>query len=327
MDVVTNIPDILLFVMLGGLLGGLFLAALRGGEGGRSLLRKLVSNPLSLSGLILVLFFTLLALLAPVLAPPEDPKEPYRIPRDGWWMEPKPPNEAHPLGTTEGQYDILYGVIWGTRTAFRVGLVVTGATAAMGLLLGSLAGYYGGWVDEALMRVVEVFMAFPFLLAAITLAVVLSTQIQESLVVAMIALIAFGWTSYARLIRGDVLSVKERDYVIAARSMGASDARILFRHIIPNAIYPTLVVASMDIGSFVITFSTLSFLGLGAEPGYADWGQMISFARNWIPALDEYWYIVFYPGMAILLFCLAWNLIGDAFRDILDPKLRGTRGA
>jgi len=169
-------------------------------------------------------------------------------------------------------------------------------------------------------------MAFPFLLAAITLAAVLSTQIKEGLLRAMIALIAFGWTSYARLIRGDVLAVKERDYVIAARSMGGSDMRILLRHIIPNAIYPTLVVASMDIGSYVIAFSTLSFLGLGAEPGYADWGQMISFARNWIPALDEYWYIVFYPGMAILLFCLAWNLIGDAFRDILDPKLRGTRG-
>jgi peptide/nickel transport system permease protein len=131
---------------------------------------------------------------------------------------------------------------------------------------------------------------------------------------------------YARLIRGDILSVRERDYVTAARVVGARDSRILTRHIIPNAIYPTMVLASMDIGTIVISFAALSFLGIGTEVGYADWGQLIAFARNWIPSLATYWYIVVYPGLALLLFVLGWNLLGDALRDIMDPRMRG-RGA
>jgi peptide/nickel transport system permease protein len=141
----------------------------------------------------------------------------------------------------------------------------------------------------------------------------------------MVALIVFGWPTYARLIRGDILVIKEQDYVTAARAIGARDMRILFRHILPNAIFPTLVIASMDIGSYVLSFAALSFLGLGAEPGYADWGQMISFARNWIPALARYPHILVYPGIAILLFVMGWNLVGDAFRDIIDPRLAGSR--
>jgi peptide/nickel transport system permease protein len=139
------------------------------------------------------------------------------------------------------------------------------------------------------------------------------------------ALIAFGWPAYARLIRGDILPIRTRDFTLAARAIGAKDQRILLRHILPNAIFPTLVYASMDIGSYVLSFAALSFLGLGADVGYADWGQMISFARNWISSLATYPHIVLYPGMAILLFVLAWNLIGDAFRDIIDPRLRGSR--
>ncbi len=321
------------------------------------MVRRLILNPLSLTGLIIVFIFIFVAVAAPYLAPPQRAREPYRMPRDGFRMEPQPPSEKHPFGTTEGQYDIYYGVVWGTRTAFRVGVVITFATVLIGLVIGSTAAYYGGWFDEILMRIVEIFMTFPFLLAAITLVAVLQTIYGRAgggilkailmsatkflafiafgqlpwknldpsavkLITGMVALIAFGWMTYARLIRGDILSVKERDYVMAARTLGASDLRILLKHILPNAIYPTLVVASMDIGSYVLSFSALSFLGLGAEIGYADWGQMISFARNWIPRLSDYWYIIIYPGTAILLFVLGWNLIGDAFRDILDPKLR-----
>jgi peptide/nickel transport system permease protein len=188
-----------------------------------------------------------------------------------------------------------------------------------------VAGFYGGWIDEILMRVVEIFLAFPFLLAAITMATVLQARIGRGLIVSMIALIVFGWTTYARLIRGDILSVKERDYVLSARAIGVRDPLIIWRHVLPNAIYPTLVVASLDIGTYVLAFAGLSFLGLGAEVGYADWGQLISFARNWIPTLSKHWYIVVYPSLAILLFVLGWNLIGDAFRDILDPKMRRPR--
>lgn len=290
------------------------------------LVRRLVKNPTSLLGLILVLFFAAVALLAPVLAPPVYPEEPYRIPREGFRAEPIPPDAAHPFGTTEGQYDVFYGVVWGTRTAFQVGLIITLTTVTIGLVVGSVASYWGGWIDEILMRITEIFMAFPFLLAALTLAAVLRAKgTVTGLASAMVALIVFSWPTYARLIRGDILSVKERDFVLAARALGAGHLRLLLRHILPNAIFPTLVVASLDIGSYVLSFAALSFLGLGAEVGYADWGQLISFARNWIPNLAKYWHIVVFPGGAIVLFVLGWNLIGDAFRDILDPKLRGIR--
>jgi peptide/nickel transport system permease protein len=132
---------------------------------------------------------------------------------------------------------------------------------------------------------------------------------------------------YARLIRGDILTVREREYVTAARVIGTPDWKILARHILPNAIFPTLVVASLDIGTIVITFAALSFLGVGVEPGYADWGQLISFARNWITDLNTYWYIVTFPGLAIVLFVLGWNLVGDALRDVFDPRMRGAGGA
>ena len=207
------------------------------------------------------------------------------------------------------------------------------------------------------MRITEVFLAFPFLLAAITLTSVLQTlygrteasamqfiakilalltfghnptqdlnPLQMQILTGMIAIIVFGWMTYARVIRGNILAVKEFEYSLAAKVIGASDMRILFRHLLPNAVFPVMVLASMDIGAYVLTFAALSFLGLGAQRGYADWGQMISFARNWIPSLSEHWYIVVYPSVVIVLFVLAWNLVGDALRDILDPRMRG-RGA
>lgn len=305
-------------------------------------LKQLLRNPLSLLGLTLLIFFGLVAIFAPWLAPPPIPREPYRIARYGFSPTPQPPTDSNPFagiwtivtgrsdfrttrpfGTTEGQYDVYYGLVWGTRTAFLAGICITGITALIGIVWGSLAAYFGGWVDIIFMRITDIFQAFPFLIAAMTIAVVLQPIIGRSIYTAAIALIVFGWMGYARLIRGDILSIKERDYVQAARAIGASHLRIVLRHILPNAIYPTLVVASMDIGSYVISFAALSFLGLGAEVGYADWGQMLAFARNWIPRLHQYWWIILYPGLALVLFVLAWNLVGDALRDILDPRLRG----
>jgi peptide/nickel transport system permease protein len=288
-------------------------------------LRAMLRNPVSIAGFILVTCFAFVALFAPLLAPPADPAQPYQIPRDGFRPEPQPPSAAHPFGTTQGQYDLYYGVIWGTRTAFEVGLIVTGVTVVIGGTLGALTAFLGGRIDEIFQRIVELFLAFPFLLAALTLATILGPKIRNGLLTAMIALIVFGWPSYARIIRGDVLAVKEREYVLAARALGVSELRTLFRHIIPNAMYSLLVVASLDIGTYVLTFAALSFLGLGATEGYADWGQLLSYARNWIPVLSTYWYIVVFPGIALLLFVLGWNLIGDAFRDALDPKMRGHR--
>ena len=319
---------------------------------------KLLRNPTSLTGIVLLVGFVLVALFAPMLAPPEErARDPYMIPRDGFSTAPNPPSEEHRLGTTEGQYDIYYGVVWGTRTAFRIGVVITLVTLIVGLFIGSISAFYGGWVDEVLMRMTEIFQAFPFLLAAITLTSVLQTiygrgeagglmfianilafltfghnptqqvdPLQLQILTGMIAIIFFGWMTYARVIRGNILALKEFEYSMAARVIGASNMRILFRHLLPNAVFPVLVMASMDIGSYVLTFAALSFLGLGAQRGYADWGQMISFARNWIPSLADHWHIVVYPGVAIVLFVLSWNLVGDALRDILDPRMRG-RGA
>ena len=195
----------------------------------------LLKNPVSIIGTILVILFALVAIFAPLIAPPPIPSEPYQIPRDGFSAEPQPPSAANPLGTTQGQYDIFYGVVWGTRTAFKIGLIVTSLTFLIGGLVGSVSAYLGGWADEAIQRIVEIFLAFPFLLAALTLATILGAKIQNGLVTGMIALITFGWPGYARLIRGDVLAVKELDYVVAARSVGVRGGRILFRHIIPNA--------------------------------------------------------------------------------------------
>jgi peptide/nickel transport system permease protein len=312
------------------------------------ILHGLATNPLSVSGTIIIAFFILIAVFAPQIAPPIHVEDPYTIPRDGFSPNPEPPMTewdrwqpptafwlkpltgsdqwVHMLGTASGQWDIFYGVVWGTRTAFQVGITITFATVVIGILMGTISSYYGGVVDMVLMRITDIFYTMPFLLAALTLSAILTPVMGRSILPAMVALIVFGWMTYARLIRGDILTIKERDYVLAARVIGAKDRRIMFRHIIPNAIFPTLVVASMDVGSYVITFAALSFLGIGADTGYADWGQLLSFARDWITALNQYWYIVVYPGLALILFVLGWNLVGDAVRDIMDPRMRGKTG-
>jgi peptide/nickel transport system permease protein len=308
-------------------------------------LQGLLKTPASVAGTILILFFVVIALAAPLLAPPLTPNDPYKIPRDGFKAQPKPmgtewkvrPIEApfwwkaitgkdrmvHIFGTAQGQYDIYYGVIWGARTAFKTGLIVVLSTVLLGIVVGSVAAYYGGWVDNVLMRIVDILFVLPGLMATLILAAVLTPVIGRSLLPAMISLIAFGWMGYARIIRGDILSVRERDYVMAARVIGVKDSRILFRHILPNAIFPTLVLASLDIGTVTISFAALSFLGIGTEVGYADWGQILAFARNWITSLNEYWYIIVWPAVTLVLFVMSWNLVGDALRDVLDPRLRG----
>jgi peptide/nickel transport system permease protein len=283
--------------------------------------KQLKRRPMSLLGVGLIGFFFFVAVFAPVLARPEaGSRDPFIIPQTGYSPDPVRPSKEHWFGTTEQQYDLYYGMVWGTRTAFEVALAVVGMAMLIGILLGGAAGFYGGWVDEAIMRFTDVVLAFPDILLAVVIVAVTGPSLNH----VMFSVMAVSWPSYARLIRGDVLSVKERDFVTAARALGASDSRILFRHIIPNSIYPVLVVASLSMGSIVITAAALSFLGLGAPVGYADWGQLISLSRNWIMGSSgnpfEYWHTVFIPGIAIFLFVLGWNLLGDAVRDILDPR-------
>ncbi|WKZ43683.1 MAG: ABC transporter permease [Anaerolineales bacterium] len=305
----------------------------------------LFKTPAAIAGTILILFFMFIALAAPVLAPPLNPNDPYKIPRDGFKSEPKPMGEVwkskppplpfwweavtgkdgwvHIFGTAQGQYDIYYGVIWGTRTAFKTGLAVVFSTVLIGVIVGAVSAYYGGIVDNILMRIVDVLLVLPSLMATLILAAVLTPLIGRSILPVMISLIAFGWLGYSRIIRADILSVKQRDFILAARVIGVRDSRILFRHIIPNAIFPTLVLASLGIGDVTLSFAALSFLGIGVDVGYADWGQVLAFARNWITSLDTYWYIIVWPGVTLVLFVLGWNLVGDALRDVLDPRLRG----
>ncbi len=283
---------------------------------------QLRRNPVSLAGIFIVLAFALVAALAPVIAPaPAGHIDAYQIPRDGFSPIPTPPSGEHLFGTTQGQYDIFYGVIWGARSAFRVGLLVIAMVLGIGIVLGSLAGYFGGAVDEIIMRVTDIFLAFPSLI----LAMAITAALGPSLSSVLIALVVVTWPAYARLVRGDILAIREEDYVEAARGVGASHFRIIARHILPNSIYPALIMASLDIGAVVLTAAALSFLGLGAPEGYADWGQMIQFSRNWIVGPPgnplAYWYTVTIPGLFILFFVLGWNLLGDAFRDILDPRL------
>ncbi len=304
----------------------------------------LFKTPASIIGFVLILIFILVAIFAPMIAPPVG-NDPMKIPRDGFSGEPKAPgaewkrnvpeipfwytpltgNEewVHLLGTAQGQYDIFYGIIWGTRTAFKTGIIVVIATVLIGVILGSVAAYYGGWVDNLIMRITDIFMTLPYIMMALIFSSVLTPILGRSLWPPLIAMISFGWMGYARIIRSDILSIKERDFVLAARASGVKNGRILFKHILPNAIFPTLVLASLGIGDVVLGFAALSFLGIGTEIGYADWGQVLSFARNWITVLNRYWFIVVYPGLTLTFFVMGWNLVGDAMRDVLDPRMRG----
>lgn len=308
------------------------------------IIKGLIKTPASIIGFILVVLFGLVAIFAPQIMPPVG-KDPYKMPRDGFSGEPKPMgaewkrnrpetpgwyktltgNEelVHILGTAQGQYDIFYGIVWGTRTAFKTGFIVVVATVLIGVIVGSVAAYYGGFADNVIMRVVDIFMTLPYLMMALILSTVLTPVMGRSILPPLIAMIAFGWMGYARIIRSDILSIKERDFVLAAKVSGVKNSRILFKHILPNAIFPTLVLASLGIGDVVLSFAALSFLGIGTPEGYADWGQVLSFARNWITSLDRYWYIVVWPGLTLVLFVMGWNLIGDAMRDVLDPRMRG----
>lgn len=287
----------------------------------RKALRRLFSNVSGVLGVVLLGFFVVIALFAPLLAPPKAGRDPYFMPVVTWSADPLPPSREHPFGVA-GKRDIFYGVVWGTRTAFRIGILVTLASTAIGLFVGSLAGYFGKILDEILMRVTDIFMAIPFLVAAMVLTTVLGTGLDK----VMIALVVFSWMYPARLIRGNILQVKEEQFVLAAKSLGVSDFVVILRHVLPNAIFPVLIQASMRMGSLVITAAALSFLGLGAPQGYADWGALLNYARNWMlggyGATFKYWYMITFPGGAMVLFVLAWNLLGDALRDAFDPRLR-----
>jgi peptide/nickel transport system permease protein len=266
--------------------------------------------------------FAALAAAAPIAAPPAALRDPYLIPTAGFEIRPHPPSALHPFGTTENQFDLYYGIVWGTRTAFKVTLSVVGLSLALGFVAGGAAGYYGGVVDEIVMRITDIFLAFPGLVLAVVIVAVLGKGLDKII----LAIGAVNWPIYARLVRGEVLSLAEREFVTASRALGGSSLRIILRHVMPNAVFPFLVYGSLDIGNVVIVSAALSFLGLGTEIGYADWGQLIALSRKWILGEPghafEFWYTVVFPAVAITLFVLGWNILGDAIRDLADPRLR-----
>jgi len=295
------------------------------------IMKYLLSSRALIAGVLLVLVFVLIAAAAPLIAPP-DGDDPYQLPRDGFVGNPELPSPEHPLGLMQDRYDVFHGIIWGTRVAFRVGLVITFGRLLIGLTVGVLAGYYGGRLDAVAMRITDAFMSFPVVAAVM---IVLTLFIEDDWGIQMgqggpaiiIALILFGWMQYARLIRANVLVEKSQDYVKAAISVGARDRRIIYRHVMPNALQGLFILAASDVGAMVVTVTALTFLGLSGDKPVADWGMILKVSRNWVIGTPvnafEYWYMYVPPIVVIVLFSMGWGLIGDGLREVLDPRLRG----
>jgi len=257
---------------------------------------------------VLIALFALGAVLAAIIAP-YDPI----VQALGSRLD--PPSAAHWLGTDQLGRDIASRLLYGARISLFIGLVVVATAGLVGTAVGLVAGYAGGLVDEALMRFTEIFLAFPPLILAMAIAGALGPSLTN----AIIAIAAVTWAVYARLVRGQLLSLRRREYVEAARSIGASGPRILLRHLLPNVLAPLLVQASFDMGAAIVAAAGLSFIGFGAQPPTPEWGVMISEGRNFIST--QPWLSLF-PGLAILLAVGAFNLLGDGLRDLFDPRLR-----
>jgi peptide/nickel transport system permease protein len=273
---------------------------------GRLVWRFLRNNPLSLLGLVLVVVMFLLVLAAPLIAP-FDPLE--QNIRDRM----QPPSRVYLFGTDSFGRDVLSRVLYGGRLSLPLALVVAGASV-FGTLAGAFAGYRGGIVDETVMRIADLVLAFPSIILAMAVVAALGGSMTNS----VIAVAIVHWPRYARIVRSLVLSIKQLEYVTAARAMAASDARILFRAVLPNAIAPTLVLATLEIGGTILTLASLSFLGLGSPPPTPEWGKMVAEGAG---AFDQWW-IGTFPGLAILLVVMGFNFLGDGIRDALDPRLR-----
>ena len=266
------------------------------------------ANPLNVAALVLIGAFAICAVLAPIVAP-------YDPLAQALGSRLEPPSPQHWLGTDQLGRDIASRLLYGARISLVIGIVVVALAGIFGTLVGLVAGYAGGLVDETLMRVTEVFLAFPPLILAMAIAGALGPSLTN----AIIAIAAVTWAVYARLTRGQLLSLRRREFVEAARAIGASRGRILARHLLPNALAPLMVQASFDMGGAIISAAGLSFIGFGAQPPTPEWGVMISEGRNFIST--QLWLSLF-PGLAILLAVGSFNVLGDGLRDLFDPRLR-----
>jgi peptide/nickel transport system permease protein len=270
--------------------------------------RKFRTNGLALTGSVIVLSLFVLSFLASWLSP----FDPAAIDLKNILA---PPSAQHWFGTDQLGRDVLSRMIWGAGISLKVGFVATGIAVFIGTILGAVSGYYGKWVDAVIMRFVDMMLCFPtfFLILAVI------AFLEPSIWNIMIIIGATGWMGITRLVRAEFISLKERDFVLAARSIGASDRRIIFLHILPNAMTPILVAATLGIAGAILTESALSFLGIGVQPPTPSWGNILTAGKD---NIDIAWWLSLYPGLAILITVLGYNLLGEGIRDALDPRLR-----
>jgi len=271
-------------------------------------LKRFFANRFAVLGLSIIVVLILIAIFAPYICR-FDPLEIH--------LEKKltPPNSIHWFGTDELGRDIFSRMIYGTRVSITIGLISMGIASLIGIIVGSLAGYFGGMTDLIIMRIIEVVMCFPFMF----LLLALIAYLPQSIYTIMVVIGLTRWTGIARLIRGQFIALREREFVMAARTIGASHKRIIFRHILPNAITPVLISITFGIAGAILAESGLSFLGFGVPVPEPSWGNILASGREYI---DLAWWLMFYPGLAIFITVTCYNLVGEALRDALDPRLR-----
>ncbi len=272
---------------------------------------------LAVIGFLVIVGIILIAILAPWLTPyPEQGRGQPNIVE-----KLQPPSAAHPFGTDPLGRDILARVMFGARTALVAGITIVVASAFIGTVLGALAGFFGGWVDEGIMRITDIFLAFPPLLLAMTIAAVLEPSLGNSI----LAITLTWWPWYTRIVRAQAISVRERDYVRAARGIGVGSLAIITRHILPNVISPVVVQGTLDLGAAILTVSALSFVGLGVPPPTPDWGAMVSEGRTHVQS--GRWWVATFPGLALFVTIMAFNLLGDGIQVIANPRARGAKSS
>ena len=270
--------------------------------------RQLRKNKLSVVALFVLIVMVLIAILAPVLAP-------YSYTKQDAKLSNAPPSSEHLLGNDKLGRDILSRLIYGSRQSLQMGVIAIAIAATIGILIGAVAGFYGGWVDNLIMRLLDIYQAIPMFLLCVALAAVMGPSLRNAIIALGIAIVP----GFARMMRASVLTVREKEYVEAARAINKNDSIIILKHIMPNAIGPLIVQITMGVGSCILSGAALSFIGLGAQPPIPEWGAMISDARS---TMRQYPTHAIYPGICIMICVLSCNLLGDGLRDALDPRLK-----
>nr|WP_087396663.1 ABC transporter permease [Flavonifractor sp. An100] len=270
--------------------------------------KGLKKNKLAMVGLVLIILLIIMAVFADVIAP-------YGVDDQDLTQKFQPPSMEHIFGTDDFGRDVFSRVIYGSRYSLAIGACAAILSAAVGMIIGSVAGFYGGKADNILMRLIDIMLAIPSTLLGISIVAALGNGIRNVIIAVAIGAVP----AYARIVRASILSVKEQEYIEAARSIGASDLRIIMRHILPNCLAPIIVQITMSVAKAILEASALSFIGLGVQPPSAEWGAMLSAAR---PYFRSYWWVMTFPGLAIMMIIFGLNLFGDGLRDALDPKLK-----